>query len=136
MKKDNTVKSAPPGVMIYRSSRELFSLLPAVSVKRLLLAILDYEGPGTEPDFSDKKLSLAWAAMRDALEANRQSYEHSCMTNRYNRFLREAKRQLPAEKCPDFETWFELSQKGSLSAAQTMRQLDLTQRSSTLVNYI
>ena len=116
----------PPGVMLYRSSRELLSLLPPKSFKRVVLAMLDYEGPGTEPSFEDPGLSLAWAALCEKLIADRQRYTATCMTNRYKRFLREAQRVMPRESCPGFDSWYEMSGQGSLSAAQTMLKLSET----------
>ena len=123
MKKENETKNAPPGVMIYRSSRDLFCLLPPEAVKRLVLAMLDYEGPETEPKLDDPVMNLAWTMLRERLDLDRSRYESLCMTNRYKRFLREAQRTMPRDSCPDFETWFELSDKGSLSAARTLLKI-------------
>ena len=113
----------PPGVMLYRGSRELFSQLPPELVKKLVLAMLDYEGPGTEPRFDDALMSLAWAALCERLELDRRRYRELSMTNRYKRFLREAQRTLPQDQCPDYGLWWELSEQGTLSAARTMMKL-------------
>ena len=110
----------PPGIMIYRSSRPLLELLAPQDFKRVLLAMLDYKGPGTEPDFDDPALVVAWTAMRERLELDRRRYTATCMSNRYKRFLREAQRMMPREECPDFKMWFDLSDEGTLSAAQTL----------------
>ena len=114
--------TAPPGVMIYRGSRELIAQLPPESVKALMLAILDYDGTNG-PDTEDPLLRLAWAAMRERLDHDRESYAQTCLTNRYNRFLGTARRMLPAESVPDYDSWFELSEGGTLKAAAILRKL-------------
>lgn len=123
MKRRETGPHSPPGVMIYRSSRELLRQLEPATLKALLLAMLDYDGTGDGPETEDPMLALAWAAMREKLDHDRESYEDTCMNNRYNRFLREALRVLPRESCPDYEEWYELSEHGSLTAAKTMTRL-------------
>ncbi|MBQ5977844.1 MAG: hypothetical protein IJL51_06885 [Oscillospiraceae bacterium] len=114
--------TAPPGVMIYRGSRELIAQLPPESVKALLLAMLDYDGTNG-PDTEEPLLRLAWAAMRERLDHDRESYAQTCLTNKYSRFLREARRVLPRENVPDYETWYETSEQGSLSATKTLLRL-------------
>ena len=47
----------------------------------------------------------------------------TCLTNRYNRFLGTARRMLPAESVPDYDSWFELSEGGTLKAAAILRKL-------------
>ena len=119
---ENERKSlSPPGVMIYRGSRELIDQLQPEIVKALLLAMLDYDGTNG-PDTADPMLRLAWAAMRERLDHDRASYGQTCLTNKYSRFLREARRTLSREETPDYEVWYELSEHGSLSAAKTMRR--------------
>ena len=54
---------SPPGVMIYRGSRELIDQLQPETVKALLLAMLDYDGTNG-PDTANPMLLLSWAAMR------------------------------------------------------------------------
>lgn len=123
MKTKNETRPRPPGVMLYRSNAEMLDMLPAPDLKRLLLALLCYDGPGTEPAFDDPTLAMAWAAFRERVDADRREYEATCMTNRYHRFLREARIHVPREDCPDYEAWFELSEQGSLSASQTVKKL-------------
>ena len=114
----------PPGVMIYRSSAELLGKLRPEAFMRLVMAMLYYDGPGTEPQFEDPVLDLAWSAMREHLDADRRSYADTCLMNRYNRFLREARRALGAEACPDYESWYAMSEQGSLSAARTLQRFN------------
>lgn len=115
-------ENMPPGVMVYRGSRELIAQLPPESVKALLLAMLDYDGTNG-PDTEEPLLRLAWAAMRERLDHDRESYAQTCLTNKYSRFLREARRVLPRENVPDYETWYETSEQGSLSATKTLLRL-------------
>ena len=96
----------PPGVMIYRSSKELLGKLQPEGFMRLVMAMLEYDGPGTEPQFEEPLLDLAWSAMREHLDADR--------------FLQAARRSMPPEACPDYETWYMLSEQGSLSVARTL----------------
>ena len=110
----------PPGVMIYRSSKELLGKLQPEGFMRLVMAMLEYDGPGTEPQFEEPVLDLAWSAMREHLDADRRTYADTCLMNRYKRFLQAARRSMPPEACPDYETWYMLSEQGSLSAARTL----------------
>lgn len=123
MKRKDSGPLSPPGVMIYRSSRELFRQLEPDMLKALLLAMLDYDGTGDGPETEDPMLALAWAVMRERLDRDRENYEDICMNNRYNRFLREALRYYPRESCPNYEDWYELSEHGSLTAAKTLTRL-------------
>ena len=123
MKEREGTARTPPGVMIYRGSREIFCRLTPEAVKKLLLAMLDYDGTNG-PDAGDPMLQLAWVMLRERLDRDRASYEQTCLTNRYNRFLREARRAMPQEAVPDYDSWYELSEQGSLSAAKTMRRLN------------
>ena len=123
MKENERNRGTPPGVMIYRGSRELIDQLKPETVKALLLAMLDYDGTNG-PDTEDPLLRLAWAAMRERLDHDRASYGQTCLTNKYSRFLREARRALPREEVPDYEAWYELSEHGSLSAAKTLRRFN------------
>lgn len=121
--RSNETALHPPGVMIYRSSRELLSNLKPETVYEVLMAMLDYSESGQEPTSDDPFFRLAWAAMREHLDADRRKYEQVCLSNRYHRFLREADRCLPREDCPSYEEWLSLSQGGSLSAAKTVSLL-------------
>lgn len=123
MKERGGAASSPPGVMIYRGSRELFRQLAPEAVKTLLLAMLDYDGTGG-PDAEDPMLQLAWAALHERLDRDRASYAQTCLTNKYSRFLREALRTMPREAVPDYDSWYAMSEQGSLSAAKTMRRFN------------
>lgn len=121
MKKNEQKPGTPPGVMIYRGSRELFEQLSPEAVKTLLLAMLDYDGENG-PTSEDPMLRLAWAAIRERLDHDRESYEQSCLTNKYHRFLQEARRTLPEGSVPDYDAWYELSEEGGLSAGKTLKR--------------
>ena len=120
MKTNETNALNPPGVMIYRSSRAILSKLKPETVCEVLMAMLDYSETGQEPTNDDPFFQIAWAAMREHLDADRRKYEQVCLSNRYHRFLREADRVLPYEERPSYEEWLSVSQGGSLSAAKTV----------------
>lgn len=109
-----------PGLMLYTNSRDLFAALAPEQVKRLLLGMLDYMAEGTPPEPQSPEEQVAWAAMRDHINCDRQRYEKKCLQNQYNRFLREAEKYMERGECPDFEVWLELSEQGTRKSAETL----------------
>lgn len=109
-----------PGLMLYTNSRDLFAALTPEQVKRLLLGMLDYMAEGTPPEPQSPEEQVAWAAMRDHINCDRQRYEKKCLQNQYNRFLREAEKYMERGECPDFEVWLELSEQGTRKSAETL----------------
>ena len=109
-----------PGLMLYTNSRDLFAALAPEQVKRLLLGMLDYMAKGTPPEPQSPEEQVAWAAMRDHIDCDRQRYEKKCLQNQYNRFLREAEKYMERGECPDFEVWMELSEQGTRKSAETL----------------
>lgn len=107
-----------PGMLLYLSFRELFETLEGDEVKVLLLAMFAYALDGTEPVFNSPTLRIAWAAVKDRLDSDRRNYEKVCLSNKYKRFLLECERYMPREQCPDYESWYALSDQGRLSAAK------------------
>ena len=79
-----------PGLMLYPSSRPVFEALQPEQLKRLLLGMLDYVAEGTDPEPESPEERVAWAAMQNHIDWDRQRYEKKCLQNQYNRFLREA----------------------------------------------
>ncbi len=112
-----------PGFMLYTVSRSLFEALEPVTVKRLLLAMMDYAAEGKEPELTNTEERIAWAALRDKIRSDQRRYEQKCLQNQYNRFLREAERRMPREDCPDYEEWLELSEQGARKFADTLALL-------------
>ena len=110
----------PPGVMLYLSSRSLFEELQPEQLKRLLLGMMDYVAEGVSPEPESPEERIAWAALRDHINWDRQRYEKKCLQNQYNRFLREAEKYMDRGDCPDFEDWLELSEQGTRKSAETL----------------
>ena len=113
-------RKKPPGLMLYLSSRSLFEALEPAHVKHLLLAMMDYLDEGEPPEMENAEERIAWAAMQDHINWDRQRYEKKCLQNQYNRFLREAEKYMDRENCPDFEDWLELSGQGTRKSAETL----------------
>ncbi len=120
MSNANKKQREVPGLMLYTSSRALFEALQPEQLKRLLLGMLDYVAGGNSPEPESPEERVAWAAMQDHINWDRQRYEKKCLQNQYNRFLREAEKYMERGDCPDFEDWLELSEQGTRKSADTL----------------
>ena len=91
-----------------------FDMLPAMKFLdyeqkgRLLEAILLYAENGTEPEFEDAMLGMAWYFIAPRIDKDGEVYDEKVEQKKYAVYCREAKKK---EMAPlPFDAWKELSE--------------------------
>ena len=97
-----------PGVMLYFSARPSFKYLSYEQMGRLYEAILDYGEFGTQPNFDDPLLGMAWSFVAPGIDRDWDAYLEKVDKRKYAAYCREAQKN-QIEAMP-FEEWKVLSE--------------------------
>lgn len=70
--------------IVYYDWKETLSFFNDAEIGEIFRALFEYAEHGTQPDFSNKSLNVAFSFMKNALDRDKKAYEARCEKNRTN----------------------------------------------------